>query len=86
MDGVLREALARLAPHRLSGAVTAYVQRTVVMNTADAIDPGVEPVMVGIAAGEWTRFHLKGIDPVMVKRVRYKFKDVDGPCAETDRN
>lgn len=23
----------------------AYVQRTVVMNTADAIDPGIEPVM-----------------------------------------
>ena len=38
----------------------AYVQRTVVMNTADAIDPDIQPAMVGIAAGEWTRFHLKG--------------------------
>ena len=41
-------------------AVMAYVQRTVVMNTADAIDPGIEPVMVGLGAGEWTRFQLKG--------------------------
>lgn len=49
LDGLLR-----------GEAVMAYVQRTVVMNTADAIDPGIEPVMVGIGAGEWTRFHLKG--------------------------
>lgn len=49
LDGLLR-----------GEAVMAYVQRTVVMNTADAIDPGIEPVMVGIAAGGWTRFHLKG--------------------------
>ncbi len=21
---------------------------------------GIEPVMVGVGAGEWTRFHLKG--------------------------
>lgn len=75
LDGLLR-----------GEAVMAYVQRTVCMNNADAIDPGIEPVMVGIAVGEWTRFHLKGIDPVMVKQVRYEFKDVDGPCAETDRN
>ena len=38
----------------------AYVQRTVCMNTADAIDPGIQPVEVGIGAGEWTRFLLKG--------------------------
>lgn len=75
LDGLLR-----------GEAVMAYVQRTVCMNTADAIDPGIEPVMVGLAAGEWMRFHLKGIDPVMVKQVRYDFKDVDGSCAETDRN
>lgn len=49
LDGLLR-----------GEAVMAYVQRTVVMNTADAVDPGIEPVMVGIAVGEWTRFHLKG--------------------------
>lgn len=41
-------------------ATMCFVERTVAMNTADAIDPGIEPVMVGIAAGEWTRFHLKG--------------------------
>lgn len=41
-------------------AVMAYVQRTVVMDNADAIDPDIQPVMVGIAAGEWTRFQLKG--------------------------
>lgn len=49
LDGLLR-----------GEAVMAYVQRTVVMNAADAIDPDIQPVMVGIAAGEWTRFHLKG--------------------------
>lgn len=49
LDGLLR-----------GEAVMAYVQRTVVMNTADAIDPGIQPVEVGIGAGEWTRFHLKG--------------------------
>lgn len=41
-------------------ATMCFVERTVCMNTADAIDPGIQPVMVGIAAGEWTRFHLKG--------------------------
>lgn len=48
LDGLLR-----------GEAVMAYVQRTVCMNTADAIDPGIEPVMVGIAAGEWTRYLRK---------------------------
>ena len=37
----------------------ANVQRMVVMNTADAIDPGIEPVMVGLGAGEWTRYLRK---------------------------
>lgn len=37
----------------------AYVQRTVCMNTADAIDPGIQPVEVGLAAGEWTRYLRK---------------------------
>lgn len=37
----------------------AYVQRTVVMNTADAIDPGIEPVEVGLAAGEWVEYQLQ---------------------------
>lgn len=68
LDGLLR-----------GEAVMAYVERTVAMNTADAIDPG-------IAAGEWTRFRLRGVDPVIVKQVRHELKDVDGPCAETDRN
>ena len=36
-----------------------FVDRTVCMNTADAIDPGIEPVEVGIAAGEWTRYLRK---------------------------
>lgn len=45
---------------RGDAAIMAYVMRTVCMNTADAIDPEIEPVKVGIAAGEWTRFHLKG--------------------------
>lgn len=40
LDGLLRDE-----------AVMAYVQRTVVMNTADAIDQDIEPAMVGIAAG-----------------------------------
>lgn len=41
-------------------ATMCFVERTVAMNTFDAIDPGIQPVEVGIAAGEWTRFHLKG--------------------------
>ena len=48
LDGLLR-----------GEAVMAYVQRTVCMNTADAIDPGIEPVMVGTAAGEWARYLRK---------------------------
>ena len=59
LDGLLR-----------GEAVMAYVQRTVCMNTADAIDPGIEPVMVGIAAGEWTRFHLKRAASSHVPRPR----------------
>ena len=43
-------------------ATMCFVERTVVMNTIDAIDPDIQPVDVGIAAGEWTRFHLKGGD------------------------
>lgn len=41
-------------------ATLCFVMRTVVMNSIDAIDPNIQPVEVGIAAGEWTRFHLKG--------------------------
>lgn len=41
-------------------ATMCFVERTVVMNSIDAIDPDIQPVEVGIAAGEWTRFHLKG--------------------------
>lgn len=48
LDGLLR-----------GEAVMAYVQRTVVMNTADAIDPGIQPVEVGIAAGEWALYLRK---------------------------
>lgn len=54
------DARGRLDDLLRGEAVMAYVQRTVVMNTADAIDPGIQPVEVGIGAGEWTRFHLKG--------------------------
>lgn len=49
LDGLLR-----------GEAVMAYVQRTVCMNTADAIDPGIQPVEVGLAAGEWVEYQLKG--------------------------
>lgn len=41
-------------------AVMAYVQRTVVMNSIDAIDPDIQPVEVGIAAGEWVLYLRKG--------------------------
>lgn len=54
------DARGRLGDLMRGDAVMAYVQRTVVMNTADAIDPDIQPVEVGIGAGEWTRFHLKG--------------------------
>lgn len=40
-------------------ATMCFVERTVVMNTADAIDPDVQPVMVGIAAGEWVMYQLQ---------------------------
>ena len=40
----------------------AYVERTVVMNTADAIDPDIQPVEVGLAVGEWVMYQLqKGV-------------------------
>lgn len=48
LDGLLR-----------GEAVMAYVQRTVCMNTADAIDPGIQPVEVGLAAGEWVEYQLQ---------------------------
>lgn len=48
LDGLLR-----------GEAVMAYVQRTVCMNTADAIDPGIQPVEVGLAAGEWVMYQLQ---------------------------
>lgn len=48
LDGLLR-----------GEAVMAYVQRTVVMNTADAIDPDIQPVEVGLAAGGWVRHQLQ---------------------------
>lgn len=54
------DARGRLGDLLRGEAVMAYVQRTVCMNTADAIDPGIEPVMVGTAAGEWTRYLRKG--------------------------
>lgn len=54
------DARGRLDDLLRGEAVMAYVQRTVVMNTADTIDPDIQPAMVGIAAGEWTRFHLNG--------------------------
>lgn len=40
-------------------ATMCFVERTVVMNTADAIDPGIEPVMVGLGAGEWVMYQLQ---------------------------
>ena len=54
------DARGRLDGLMRGDAVMAYVQRTVCMNTADAIDLGIEPVMVGVAAGEWTRYLRKG--------------------------
>lgn len=48
LDGLLR-----------GEAVMACVQRTVCMNTADAIDPGIQPVEVGLAAGEWVMYQLQ---------------------------
>lgn len=54
------DARGRLGDLMRGEAVMAYVQRTVCMNTADAIDPGIEPVEVGIAAGEWALYLRKG--------------------------
>lgn len=54
------DARGRLDDLLRGEVVMAYVQRTVVMNSIDAIDPDIQPVEVGIAAGEWTRFQLKG--------------------------
>lgn len=53
------DARGRLGDLMRGEAVMAYVKRTVVMNTADAIDPGIEPVMVGLAAGEWVMYQLQ---------------------------
>lgn len=40
-------------------ATLCFVERTVVMNSIDAIDPGIEPVMVGLGAGEWVMYQLQ---------------------------
>ena len=48
LDGLLR-----------GEAVMAYVQRTVCMNTADAIDPDIQPVEVGLAANMWVMYQLQ---------------------------
>ncbi len=40
-------------------ATMCFVERTVVMNSIDAIDPDIQPVEVGVAAGEWTRYLRK---------------------------
>lgn len=40
-------------------ATLCFVERTVVMNSIDAIDPDIQPVMVGIAAGEWVMYQLQ---------------------------
>ena len=53
------DARGRLGDLVRSEAVMAYVQRTVVMNTADAIDSGIQPVEVGLAAGEWVMYQLQ---------------------------
>lgn len=41
-------------------ATMCFVERTVVMNSIDAIDPDIQPVEVGIAAGEWALYPRKG--------------------------
>ena len=41
-------------------ATLCFVERTVVMNSIDAIDPDIQPVEVGIAAGEWVLYPRKG--------------------------
>lgn len=40
-------------------ATLCFVERTVVMNSIDAIDPDIQPVEVGIAAGEWVMYQLQ---------------------------
>lgn len=40
-------------------ATMCFVERTVVMNSIDAIDPDIQPVEVGIAAGEWAMYLLQ---------------------------
>lgn len=40
-------------------ATLCFVERTVAMNSIDAIDPDIQPVEVGVAAGEWTRYLRK---------------------------
>lgn len=40
-------------------ATLCFVERTVVMNSIDAFDPDIQPVEVGVAAGEWTRYLRK---------------------------
>lgn len=40
-------------------AGTRYFAYTSVHFTADAIDPGIEPVEVGLAAGEWVMYQLQ---------------------------
>lgn len=41
-------------------ATMCFVERTVVMNSIDAIDPDIQPVEVSIAAGEWALYLRKG--------------------------
>lgn len=41
-------------------ATMCFVERTVLMNSIDAIDPDIQPVEVGIAAGEWVLYLRKG--------------------------
>lgn len=40
-------------------ATMCFVERTVAMNTADAIDPDIQPAMVGLGAGEWVMYQLQ---------------------------
>lgn len=40
-------------------AGTRYYAYTSVRFTADAIDPGIQPVEVGLAAGEWVMYQLQ---------------------------
>lgn len=49
LDGLLRGDEATLC----------FVERTVVMNSIDAIDPGIQPVEVGLAAGELVMYQLR---------------------------